>query len=599
MNASVLDGLVPQRIHYYSDVDEPRINFSSRHQASVFAPTSWPIRSADFTSHASNSFCSAESSSGIASSSTCPSANAVLYKELVLHSSETWENATDITLFDDGNIGQRCPVHPKTYVPSRDLLDSSKKSSAAQQATSLCTAWITFSAGAQVDSIIIFNTSLSLAVQFFSDCSRAPRLRTFVTTKPLHYNVHETGTLSEFQSAAIPPLWSGDPRFHESNQLVTFASWSFWRERAPAVCFKPDTPHTPSFCTACSSLTGKSFRFHFLSNGDLIVIGSASGFLCRGSNIIADRDVALSAFQNFITSTEISVSTSGPRFIEKLQSTRSIQHFCQMAAAFEKLPPRSAWKSGENLYDRLIISSWAPKLNNLVTRAALDFARSDDLSHTLKEPKCFKNSHSSSEFDVLVNQTWEEYQEVESQQERDDRLYAQRLQDQELAADRLRALRSRREKQNLPSLDLESQTSIMTVHQRVNLAQPATSVSQQDASFPSSPSSKVQPDVISDSDSPQHSLHSAVIDADCFSTTSSSHKIRFVFKNDQAIPLPNNLDLSSISATTLLRSQNLFEVFTFVCFAAHLNFSRIRDNHHVLASCAAFSEHIFSIIEFV
>jgi hypothetical protein len=487
----------------------------------------------------------------------------------MLHSSETWDNTPEITLFNHCKVGRSSPVYPKTYVPFRDLLDSAKNVAAVQHATSLCTAWMTFSAGAQVDSILIFNSNLSLAVQFFSDCSRAPRLRTVVTTKPLHFTVHDTGTITEYQSAAIPPLWSGDPRFQEPNQLVTYATWSFWRERAPAVFTQP---HTPIYCTACSSSTGKAFRFHFLSNGELIVIGSTSGFICRGSSIIAGRDVALSAFQTFITNSD--VSAVAPLFVENSPPpTLSIHSFCQMAAAFENVPTKSAWKVGENLYDRLIISSWAPNLNKLVTRAALDFSSSEDTSRIFGPLKRRKISNFARESGTIPEQTWEEYQDFESQQERGDRLYAQRLQDQELAVHRLNALRSRREKQLLLSIDQEAQIPIMTQNECANVAGPDISVSHQSASLSSPLGSKAQSDALSDSGSPQPSLRLAASCVDCLSSAASGHKIRFVFKHDVTNPPPKNFDSSSIFETTSLRVQNFCEVFVDLYFSALLKWS--------------------------
>jgi hypothetical protein len=602
--------LAPQRAHCYADVDDPRIKFLARHQ-----PTPQVISNYNSAAPwASKATASAPLDAGDAPTSdrsgTPPSASTCC-KDLVLQASRSWEDVAELDLFRSCQVGLDAPVFPKTYVPFRDLLDSTKKLSAASQATPLCTAWMIFSAGAQVDSIFILNSSLSLAVQLFSDGSRAPRLRTITATKPVQYNICNSGDLAEIQNAALPPLWTGDPRFLDSIQCVAFASWSFWREYAPAASLTSATSNMPSFCTACCSSSGRAFRFHFLSNGELIVIGRTSGFICRGTTIITDREVYLAAFHTFKTSSESLGSAVLPDCASRSQRPKfGIYCFCQMAASFENLPAKSAWKSGENLYDMLIISNWAANLNKLVTRAALDIAPAAT-SSTPRLPKRQKRATVGTETCVSAEQTWEEYQVVESQRERDDRLYAQKLQDQELAALRLSALRSRRENNsnnNMNATDQELQIPFKRQSGRLNVTH-TLQLQDDDASHPDSsrdcpqssvpvaeegilstkvfgthvpidkanvsgaspifegsstfPSSPVQSDAISDSDTPRSlSLHHNGVSA-----AALGHKIRFVFKNGPVDP-PVNSDI------TTLRFQNLHEVFCACLHSRVISFLR-------------------------
>jgi hypothetical protein len=236
-----------------------------------------------------------------------------------------------------------------------------------------------------------------------------------------------------------------------------------------------------------------------------------------------------------------------------------------MAASLGSFPSKNAWKSGENLYDRLIISTWAPKLIKLVAQAALDVPASNETSKTPAHPKRRKNYNLDSSTDAYAEQTWEQYQEFESQQEHDDRIYAQRLQDQELAARRLSALRSRREYQIMRTIDKELQNPTIKDIQCASVVHEYqdNSALHQDVSLPSSPCSKEQPDASSDLYVPLHSLGSPSSPSsavDRLSTASSGHKIRFVFKNDLTNSLPTHPHSSNISETTSLRYQNLFEV---------------------------------------
>lgn len=602
--------LAPQRAHCYADVDDPRIRFLTRHQ-----PTPQVISNfnsaASWASKTTTALAPPDAGDSTSDRSGTPPSASICCKDLVLQASSSWEDAAELDLFRNCQVGLDAPVFPKTYVPFRDLLDSTKKLSAASQATPLCTAWMTFSAGAQVDSIFILNSSLSWAVQLFIDGSRAPRLRSITATKPVQYNICDSGVLAEIQNAAVPPLWTGDPRFLDSIQCVAFASWSFWREYAPAASLTSATSSMPSFCTACCSSSGRTFRFHFLSNGELIVIGRTSGFVCRGSTIITDREVYLAAFHTFKTSSESLGSAVLPDCASRSQHpTFGIYCFCQMAASFENLPAKSAWKSGENLYDMLIISNWAANLNKLVTRAALDIVPAAT-SSTPRLPKRKKRAIVGTETCVSADQTWEEYQEVESQRERDDRLYAQKLQDQEFAALRLSALRSRRENNNhnMNATDQELQIPFMRQSGRLNVAH-TLQLQYDDASHPDSsrdcpqssvpiaeegilstkvfgthvhtdkanvsgaspifegsstfPSSPVQSDAISDSDTPRSSsLHHNGV-----STAALGHKIRFVFKNGPLDPPVN-------SEITTLRFHNLLEVFCACLHSRVVSFMRL------------------------
>lgn len=550
----------PQCTHHYADVDDPNISFLARQQSiskDDFIPgAAWPVATI-LASHPANTNGSADCSSG----SLIGASSRPFRKELELHSSESWDDAPEPILFSDCHLEQSASVFPKKYVPFNNLLDDSKKMGAAEQGTSLCTSWMTFSAGTQADSILILNSSLSVAVQFFSDCSHAPRLRTIVPSKPLNYTICKTGVLAEFQSSAILPIWSGDPRFCDSNQRVVFGSWVFWRERSPSSSSIFSQSNAPIYCTVCSSSVGRAFRFHFLSNGELIVIGSASGFMCRGSNIIADRDVALSAFQNFKTCSDLSGasavsilpgedSSSHPKF--------NIYYLCQMAATAENFPVKSSWKSGENLYDRLMISKWASQLIKLVTRAALDISASDTLFDLPGNAKRQKVAHFVAQNGCLADQSWEEYQELESLRERDDRIYAQRLQDQEIAAARLNALRSRRGDKNTILIHETRPAALnRNDHNEQIKASPAAEVSS------ASLNNASHSDVISDSDSSLCSHSSSSVDACRLSAGPAGHKIRFVFKsnlNDQSFA---HRDSPSISEAIALQSQNLFEVCLF------------------------------------
>jgi hypothetical protein len=608
MNTKVLEMIAPQRAHYYADVDDPRINFLVRLQStshdlsnvSVQIARSSSASTSNLALHAANTTGSADCSSGSAFGSSYIAFN----KELVLQSSDAWDDAPEPTISSDITV-ELAPAFPKTYVPFRDLLDHAKNAAAAQQATPLCTAWITFSAGARVDSILVLNSSLSLAVQFFLDSRCPPRLRTIAATKPLLYNVCDTGVLAEFQSAAVPPLWSGDPRFNESNQCVSFASWNFWREHAPSASCISMSTNTPSFCTAWSSCTGKSFRFHFLSTGELVVIGTTSGFLCKGSSIIADREVALSAFQKFNAGTQppSSAALSKPDCCGISRPTFNICSLCLVASTSENLPAKGAWKSGENLYDRLIISSWARRLNELVSRAALDSSDLSTKALKINKRGRFTNFHKGT--DNAAEQTWEEFQELESQREHRDRIYAQKLQDEEAAALRLSALRSRRQCNSVHAVDQEARVvtlrdSVSTLHRdqpngpgdedasahRLPAAEPISRHKQPPMAFsadcthrgklienftdasaspnlktPSSLlSSPNQPDVISDSDISDSSPSASSTGINRFSSSASGHRIRFIFKNDHTIPLVPNTDLPSSHEITLLQCHNLHQV---------------------------------------
>ena len=595
-----------QRTHCYADVDEPNISYLARKQSNTHDGSTciqqpvWPgatISSSPLLAR------SAECSSDILA---CASSH-VLEQEL--QSSGSWNDAPEPILFGDCHNEQKSTVFPKKYVPFSHLLDDSKKMGAAEQATPLCTSWITFSAGTQADSILILNSSLSVAVQFFSDCSSAPRLRTIVPSKPLHYTISETGVLAEFQSSATLPIWSGDPRFSDSNQRVVFASWFFWREHSPVSSSISIQSKPPIFCTACSSLAGKAFRFHFLSNGELIVIGTASGFVCRGSNIIADRVVALSAFQKFKTCIDSAAVSILPSTFDdsSLDPKLNIYSLCQMVASSENLPAKSAWKSGENLYDRLMISKWAPNTNELVTRAALDVSASVTLFDLPENAKRQKGSNFEAHNGLLPDQSWEEFQESESQRERDDRMYAQRLHDEEIAAARLSALRSRRGDKNLfvdhrarsPSFNesegmaraqrlqeveshsasasartgiVRSRSANVVLHDDHETRSPesgnnghdqpikATLTSQIDGGSSALLSSMTHSDMISDSDASDDSNSSSSVDASRLPSAVAGHKIRFVFKNNQnELSYPHH-DSPSISEMTSLRSHIFFEV---------------------------------------
>ena len=609
MNARGLEMIAPQRAHYYADVDNPRINFLARPPSSSCAPAPWLGSAGDLALHATNSTCPTDCLSGSALSSSVN----IFNKELHLESSVTWQDAPASEPASPSEaLIELAPSFPKAYVPFRDLLDSSKKMSAARQATPLCTAWITFSDGAQVDSVLVLNSSLSVAVQFFSDSSRAPRLRTIAPTKPLLYNIHDSGVLVEFQSAAIPPLWSGDPRFNDPKQRVTFASWNFWREHAPAASPVSTQCSLPSFCTSWSTAE-KAFRFHFLSNGDLVVVGTTSGFVCRGASIIQGRQVAISAFEKFKACTdepELDAVTHNHRVSADITRQVSIYSFCRTAFTFENLPAKNAWKSGENLYDRLIISNWAPKLNKLVSLAALDVPASDVTTKATKHLKRGKVTIFDAETGDSTEQTWEEFQELESQRELNDRIYAQKLQDQELAALRLSALRSRRDHKNkLHAIDRESRipSPRRSKHEEcLNLSQPkhpqdcvdhidishdglpasvllpehsncspsatlstsntpveklSVTLESPSRDIPStSLSCDLQPNASSDSDTSDSSPRSSCTGAKRTSSTASAHKIRFVFKNDHINPIIPKDDSPSISEATLIRSQNLFQV---------------------------------------
>jgi hypothetical protein len=596
--------LPSSRNHQYADVDEPRINFLAREPLSslndqLLRPIATCVNPA---SHVPNSNSSTDDATMRSCGSLAPSAFRSIRKQLQLHSSCCWDDVAETELF--GAEQEHVNKAPKVYVPLRDLLEDSRKMGASQHAATLCSSWIAFSSGSLLESIFVVDSSLSVAVQFFSDRSCAPRLRSVTATKPWNYSICSTGALVESQSSTLPPLWSGDDRFYESNQRVVFASWVFWREIAG--CSIPHQNFTPTHCTACSAATGKTFRFHFLSNGELVVLGSSSGFVCRGASIIADRSAAVLALQKFKSSIESSTDPAAA-VCDNMPSpssraATSIHSLCQAVASFQNLHSKNAWKVGENLYDRLILSSWAPTLNKLITRASLNTAALDSATNVPAHRKRARASSASLSAAGSSDQTWEEYLESESQRERDDRMLAQKLQDEELASARLSALRSRRgltgtlsaadetqaeslmrrerpippqRSQRVPSAapplddappiasnDFQARATGATVSDRSSDLSCTRSSPRTPTAPPSFLSSEKQSDFTVDSDGCRCSTRSSA--ADVNRIAGAGPKIRFVHKHDQNSQVSNVVDSAIANGPIALQSLSLLEVRGFL-----------------------------------